>query len=285
MSGIATPEFEINDDSALHRAACRVHLAEPGERMQQSSVHVGLASISNDNTAFAFSVESATLDRDPATDQLVLTAELNVKGARSYLHRFSYQVVLVEQVVATEITGTLNWQRGVFTQSPPDLATVQDAFSVVVHDGGSDAGPVIVLGTITSVTPASTIAGPSFQAAYEISGAPLDRLITVDCNVQELPSSLVMRPTTPGINTFTLTAAQPTRTGVDFRVGRRERGLICPRRQRQPRRYRDFGDGGRLDLRLSGPTDPRRRPGAAQHAGHLHHARRRARLFQPGKRP
>ncbi len=145
----------------------------------------------------------------------MLTAELNVLGARSFLHRFSYQVVLVEQIIATGITGTLTWQRGVFPQSPPDLATVQGAFSVGVHDGGP-VDPVVAHGTITSITSTSTLAGPAFQAAYEIFGAPLDRTITVECDVQQLPSNIVMRPTSAGINTFVLTAAQPTRAGVDF---------------------------------------------------------------------
>jgi len=216
MSGIAVPEFEIDDDQ-LHREACRVHLAEPGERMEQASIHVGLASISNDDTEFAFAVDSATLERDPATDQLVLAVQLAISGERSFLHRFSYQVVLLERVVATEITGTLTWPTANFSPVPPDPAMVGGTFSVVALEGaGVPVGPVIASGTITSVTPAADV----FHATYRIADAPKDKLLTVVCNVQGLPPELNMRPTAANITVMTLTAAQPTRAGVDFELVR-----------------------------------------------------------------
>jgi hypothetical protein len=84
MSGIAVPEFEINDDQ-VHREACRVHLAEPGEDVESATIHVGLASISNDDTEFVFAVDSATLEREPATDQLVLAVRWPCRvNARSF---------------------------------------------------------------------------------------------------------------------------------------------------------------------------------------------------------
>jgi hypothetical protein len=165
MSGIAVPEFEINDDQ-VHREACRVHLAEPGEDVESATIHVGLASISNDDTEFVFAVDSATLEREPATVQLVLAVQLAVSGERSFLHRFAYQVVLVERVVATEITGTLTWQAATFTPAPADAATVARTFSVVAVDGiGLPFNPVLASGSIQSVT----LDGNAFHASYRIS--------------------------------------------------------------------------------------------------------------------
>lgn len=216
MSGIAIPEFEIDDDQTNHQM-CRVHLGEPGERMQQASIEVGLASISNDNTEFVFAVDSVSLDRDPATDQLVLSVQLAVAGKRSFLHRFSYQVVLVEQVVPGEITGSLIWSPGTFTPVPLDSATVATRFSFVVHDGAAGAaGAVVANGTITSVVLTTLSSGQGFRATYRVDNAPLDRLISVACDLQGFPSNLVARPTADGVDTVTLTAAQPTATGVDF---------------------------------------------------------------------
>jgi hypothetical protein len=111
MSGIAIPEFEIDDGQTSHQA-CRVRLGEPGDRMQRASIEVGLASISNDNTGFVVGIDSSSLDRDPATDQFVLSVRVGVSGKRSLLHRFFYQVVLVEQVLPGVMTGSLIWNEG-----------------------------------------------------------------------------------------------------------------------------------------------------------------------------
>ena len=162
-----------------------------------------------------------SLDRDPATDQLVLSVQHAVSGERSFLHRFSYQVVLVEQVVPGEITGSLIWNAGAFTPVPLDAATVATRFSFVVHDGAAGAaGAVVANGTITSVAPATLLSGQGFRAAYRVDNAPLDRVISVACNLQGFPSNVVAGPTAEGIDTVTLTAAQPTRTDVDFEIGR-----------------------------------------------------------------
>jgi hypothetical protein len=212
MSGIAVPEFEVDNDQTI-AGACRVHLGEPGERMEQASIHVGLASISNDDTEFQFEVDAPTLERDPDTDQLALAVPLALNGERSYLHRFSYQVVLLERVVATEITGTLTWETAVFSPASPDPATVARTFSVVAQEGsGFPLGPVIASGTITSVTPA----GDLCHAAYRIADPPKDKLLTVVCNSSGLPPELNMAPAVDNINVMTLTAAEPTRAGVDF---------------------------------------------------------------------
>lgn len=212
LSGIARPEFEINDDH-VHQESCRVHLGEPGERMVTSSIHVGLASISNDDTEFVFAVDSAALERDLASDELVLTVALAISGERSYLHRFSYQVVLYEQVVATEITGTLTWQAATFSPVPPDPATVTNTLSVVAIEGaGAALGPVFAVGTIMSVN----ADGGAFHATYRITDVPKDKLLTVVCNVQGLPPEISMVPTDAGAAVLTLTAARPTRSGIDF---------------------------------------------------------------------
>ena len=87
-----------------------------------------------------------------------------------------------------------------------------------MQDGGADraAGAVVANGTITSVAPATLLSGQGFRATYRVANAPLDRLISVACNLQGFPSDLVAVPTADGIDTVTLSAAQPTRSGVDF---------------------------------------------------------------------
>jgi hypothetical protein len=93
-------------------------------------------------------------------------------------------VVLVERVVATEITGTLTWQAATFTPAPADPATVARTFSVVAVDGiGVPFNPVLASGSIQSVT----LDGNAFHASYSITQVPKDKPLTVFCNVQGLP--------------------------------------------------------------------------------------------------
>jgi len=104
ISGIALPEFTVNDDDQTNRQLCRLNLRERAELVEQHTLTVGLAAISNDETAYVFATDESALTRND-DGELVLETHLAVLGENTGLHRFSYQVVVVNRVVAAEITG------------------------------------------------------------------------------------------------------------------------------------------------------------------------------------
>lgn len=92
FSGVARPEWHVDDSDTAHQDI-RVHLGEHVRDLEQVSVLVGLASIYNDDSQFAFAVDTARVDLDPESAELLLTVNAAVMGTSSTLNRFSYQIV------------------------------------------------------------------------------------------------------------------------------------------------------------------------------------------------
>ena len=132
LSGIACPEFNGDGDVA-RKATCRVLLHEPAESIEQSTVYVGLASISNNDTAWVFATDAATVETDPATQELVLVVPLAVAVDGSFFHRFGYQVVLTERMVATAISGTLTWATSMLRPATPDPSALVGVFDITAN--------------------------------------------------------------------------------------------------------------------------------------------------------
>ncbi len=61
ISGIAIRDWKIDSDQVV-TGEVRVLLRVPAENVEQSTIHVGLASIGNDDTAWVFDTDTARLE-------------------------------------------------------------------------------------------------------------------------------------------------------------------------------------------------------------------------------
>ena len=187
---------------------------------------VGLASISNDNTEFAFATDKVSTSID-ANGELVLHVFLALAGEPSTLNRFSYQVVVVDHALATEVTGTLRWPTAWFRPGSTDPATLSGAFTIDADERSFLPGPpglpsdteqltFLARGTITAVT----IGDTTTTATYRISGLPVDKQmkVVITTGALEPPgdAGARMAPANTNLDLVQLSAAQPTRSGVDF---------------------------------------------------------------------
>ena len=230
ISGIAMPEWTINSDE-IHRGECRVLLRVPAENVEQSTIHVGLASIGNDDTAWAFATDTARLETSEQ-DELVLVVNLALLGEPSDLHRFSYQVVVVKRIVVSEITGTIRWSTSLFIPEATLPSAVADNVHVMAHFRTlttATPGPGSFGGEIEHLTPAApgqiislTVNESECFAGYIISNPPkgqeLKVVVTQDGFFVPPPTSIEAWPLVDGDDVLTITPAQPTRNDLDFEI-------------------------------------------------------------------
>jgi hypothetical protein len=236
ISGIAMPEFAVNDDEHNDRQVCQLNLRERAELVEHSSATVGLASISNDETAYVFATDEVNLKRNDS-GELVLETHLSALGENTSLHRFSYQVVVTNRVVAAEITGTLSWPTAWFRPPSSDPAGVAGVFTVIANEqtftSTSPPGPASPTsapfggGAVEHLTPAGngqivavTVADDTSHASYRIANPPKDRQLKVTVSQHGLHPTgggeAAMNPTVGGGDLVRLTVAEPARSGVDF---------------------------------------------------------------------
>lgn len=227
ISGIARPEWHIDTDQTTV-AACRVLLHEPAEVVEQSTVTVSLASVGNEDTEWLFSVDEATVRS--VDNELVLDIALALMGEPSYLHRFSFQVVLLTRDVPTQISGQLTWNTAYFRPPAATPAAVAGALQITADVVGfSGGGGTPGQGGFPSGTPTYTpvaqgqimtvqVAEDVCRADYVISGPPKlqDLLVQVAAPGLHATDGGPIRMTPTGAAEFSLTASQPTREHVDF---------------------------------------------------------------------
>jgi hypothetical protein len=226
ISGIARPEWHIDTDE-LTNASCRVLLHEPAEVVEQSSATVSLASVGNEDTEWLFAVDDATVN--VAGSELVLDTQLALIGEPSFLHRFSFQVVLLTRDVPTAISGELTWNTTFFRPAEATPSAVQNAFVIdantVTFDAGAPAGPGAFAPGTPHFTPVATgaivsvsVADDVCHATYLIANPPKLQQLVVTVGAPGLHAlgggPIVMKPA--GAFQFTLTAANPTQEHVDF---------------------------------------------------------------------
>jgi len=226
LSGTARPEFQVNDDGTVHRDTCRLQLRETTELLEQSTVCVGLASIGNDDSAWLFATDGATLET--SGPELVLVVPLALLGDDTFLHRFAYQVVLSQRRVTTEITGTLTWPTGNFKPTSPEPSAVTPVFAIKanrIDETASPGGGVFGTGTVEHLVPIADgtilsveIGTETCRATYRITDVPKGQRLRVTVDQQHLSSALQMAPEPPGVDLVELSAATPTKAGVDFKM-------------------------------------------------------------------
>ncbi|GAA3228507.1 hypothetical protein GCM10017691_19710 [Pseudonocardia petroleophila] len=232
VSGIALPEWRVDTDE-MTRTSARVLLRQPADIVEQSTVTVSLASISNEESSFGFAVDQAELAVE--ADELVLATRLSLMGEASFLHRFSFQVVLAMRDVPAQISGELVWNTSQFRPAETTPAAAQRAFvieanAVTVTDGPPPSAPppgvpgTLPTGTIDLRPVASgqivsvTVGEQTCRASYVIANPPKLKRLIVTVGAPGLHAvgtgTIGMRAT--GEADFTLTPAAPTREHVDF---------------------------------------------------------------------
>ena len=125
FSGIAMPELRVNDDDRTYPDEVIVKLGVNVSMLVKAVSHIGLASISNDETAFTFATNSGTVEVEGGTGELQLRVKTALRGEKTYLHRFGYQVVAHVRKVSARIAGTIKVPRRILdltTRQPVEVA-------------------------------------------------------------------------------------------------------------------------------------------------------------------
>lgn len=233
ISGIAIPNWIIDDDGHLYFQTFLVHLGIYALDMIQSSVVVALCSIENNNSSFTFAVNDASVALSPDTGELILTANTALSGSRTALSRFSYQIVATVEPVVAKISGVIAWPTELWDPPSLDPAVIAPQLAIAANQfvpggpGSFGSNVTVAKGTVTSVErlelPTPGQRGRLTQtcfASYEIDNPPL----YAPLNVRVTPSAVFKSPgnaigaaQVSGPALFTLTTTAPTMV-CDFRI-------------------------------------------------------------------
>ena len=225
FSGIAIPNFIVNDDGRNYNESVRVNLRRTVLAIEQATVTVGLASIGNDDTLFLFAADSASLDIDPTSQELLLNVALVLRGESTSLNRFGYQIVTVVTTQTTGISGTIRWSKDVFNATSLTPGQIAQMFKIAANRVDRITPPTgFVFDQYTplafGVTTGFSNNENDFLVPYEIPGAPYNQplVVTVDVGPLFASNGKPVAGQTGGPKPVVLTIAQPGVTGVDFRV-------------------------------------------------------------------
>lgn len=225
FSGIALPEWSVNDDEHVYHEDVTVNLRRTVLAVEQATVTVGLASIGNDDTVFLIAADTARIDTDPQSQELLLKVALALQGEHTGLNRFGYQVVVVVTTQATGISGTIRWSRDVFdaaNQTPGQIAqmfqiTANRVERVTPPQGFAfDRYIPVAFGVTTGFSHDTD----EFLVPYEIPSAPYNQplVVRVEVGAGFRANGSPVAGQVSGPNPVVLTVANPGITSVDFRV-------------------------------------------------------------------
>ena len=225
FSGIARPQIETDDDDSVSRDDVLVRLGVNVQTIHQAVTQVGLASISNGESAFVFATDTGALEIDPGSSELLLRVRTALLGDKSALARFSYQIVAHVTKVAAEISGTIQVPRALRdleNASPDDLAALFNPAANrmdTITSGSFIVNKLVPLAT-GRCGALRTTATDCF-VDYVIDGCPfgLELYVTVDLSA-DFPSPPLMCGQVAGARPLILTNFEPEATGIDFAVTR-----------------------------------------------------------------
>lgn len=229
FSGIAMPELRVNDDGKIYNDEVLVKLGVNVASLTHSVSHVGLASISNDETAFTFATDWGALEMEDGTGELQLRVQTGLRGEKTFLHRFGYQIVAEVEKVWAEISGTIVVPRSVFDMDgmAADAASQQfvitaNTFTFVPPSGGTGFGSEDIQPVAWGHATAVRSDEANCYVDYVIDDCPF----TVELHVL-IATGGDLAAAAPdkswvqiaGPNPCTLTNSDPTVDGVDFGMG------------------------------------------------------------------
>jgi hypothetical protein len=231
ISGIAEPDWYINDDDNLYVAGVGVHLGVWVAEVKQSTVTGGLCSVANGNSKFTFALDRAgLLPLEDTGGELVLGVTMSAQGAETALSRFGFQVVAVVTQTTTKITGVITWNNEMWQPVAGSslISEVTANVRIVVSElvepttpGTFASWQPIAQGRIVAVEDIIEGLPVIVAASYEIDGLPLTRNLSLSV----IPSPAFRAPAgsavvvlqTTGQPSFVLTAAAPDYS-ANFRI-------------------------------------------------------------------
>ena len=226
FSGIAIPQWTVNDDDHTYRETAVVNLRRTVLAVEQATISIGLASIGNDDTTFLFAADSAGLDVDPLSQELKLTVNMALQGEETGLNRFGYQIVTVVTTQVTGISGTIRWARDIFDASHSTPGQAAQMFQITANHverinppGGFayDKYTPVAFGVTTGFFTDHN----DFVVPYEIPGAPYNQPLVVMVEIGSLFHPVhgsAVAGQVNGPNPVVLTVAVPGVSNVNFRV-------------------------------------------------------------------
>jgi hypothetical protein len=226
FSGIAIPEWRVNDDDKVYNGEFIVKLGVNVSALLKAVSHVGLASISNDETGFTFATDAGKLEMEPGTGELQLRVQGGLRGEKTYLHRFSYQIVAHVLKVAARISGTIKVPRAVldFTQLQPveiagQFIIAANRVDVTIPDGGFQFETLVPLAF--GETGAMRSNAEDCFVDYAIDGCPFNvplRVLVDAPTGSRLHAQQAVCSQVAGPRPVLLTNLAPDANGVDFVV-------------------------------------------------------------------
>jgi len=227
FSGIAIPELGVNDDDRIYPDEVVVRLGVNVSLLVKAVTHVGLAAISNDETAFTFAVNTGTVEVEPGTGELLLRVQTGLRGEKTYLHRFSYQIVAHVRKVSARIAGTIRVPRSIFDLSKLSAVNVAAQFVINANTVVLVPGPPggFSFEKVTPVAPGHpgklrTTDADCFLD-YTIDGCPFNvplRVLADPATGSALASHSALVGQVTGPRPVVLTNTVPEVDGVDFLV-------------------------------------------------------------------
>jgi hypothetical protein len=217
FSGIAIPMWD--SEKLLDVADVLVHFGVTAPNGNPPvdwdfTATISLASAISNSDEFTFATDQCAVIVDKNTRELMLFAQIAVKGDPvSVLARFSYHVEVLSKIPVTGVVkGTIRWHE---SWGAPD-GNVQDG-TLPMFQVKWDSAPAV----FTTEAPAKL--GTEWAVPYSLTGLPLDTSLSI---VPELvPGALDGPPAgfssiewTPPSSAVTLTLAQPIVDKQDFEM-------------------------------------------------------------------
>lgn len=231
MSGIAIPEFRTNHDEEVRQDEIVVRLGVHVSALDKAVAHVGLASISNDETNFLFALDTAQVEVETGTGELLLRVTAAILGEETLIHRFGYQVVAHVRKVVARISGVISVPIDILDVSHLSLPEVGALFEITANrverkpppPGGGGFGFERFIPVATGVTgKVRRGAETTHFVDYVIDGCPFNTPLQVKMEpVGHLATlSSVVVGQVAGPRPVVLTNLAPDASGVDFAVVR-----------------------------------------------------------------
>ena len=227
FSGIAIPEFWTNHDEEVKQDEIIVRLGIHVSVLERSVVHVGLASIKNDETNFLFALDTAKLEVESGSGELLLKVTGAILGEHTAIHRFGYQGVAHVRKVTARISGTVLVPRDIVDMEGWSAADIASSFEITANrveimpapPGGFTSE--ILIPVAVGQTGMKRATKEVCFVDYAIDACPFNVPLRVEVKlVGHLAIHGVVVGQVRGARPVILTGLQPDATGVDFSVGR-----------------------------------------------------------------
>lgn len=222
-AGIAIPEIHWDDDSNTRHDDVWVHLGVTATGLVDWTGHAGLASVTEDDSAFLFAVD--TLDLQLPNEELILVARTALQGSSSAVSRFGYHITAIIEAKATAIRGEVRWAKDLNSSGADNLVAVSANYQVPATDPGPSADPSMPsFGTSPQYIPFAWASlespvdqGNDFVVRYGLTAMPYGVPIYVEADITPAFGSGYVQQTS-GPRPVVLTNTVPEVDGVNFRV-------------------------------------------------------------------